>query len=264
MSVPTLILVMIIGVVVFGFVCGLILHLYLKGKEERERRRRIALMILADHLGFDFSPYDRFGLPAIFSHLSIFNTAFDANRPRWAKNLDYWAKNIIYGEREGASVYIFECGYGPVKTVMGEEGLFHVGGYTKRSRRQPYSSFTVCCVRTAMDFPYLWIGRERLLHKLASFMGFDDIDFESHEFSKQFYVKSESKKFAYEVINSRTMDFLLSSPVKPYVEIYHHSAVAYFAGTEPPASPRYLYLYRFIFGLLDCIPDFVLEKYHRD
>jgi len=263
MSVPTLILVMIAGVIVAGFVCVIILHLYLKSKEEMERRRRVALMVLADHLGFDFTPYDRFRLPAMFSHLSIFSTAFSTSQSRWVKNIDYWTKNIVYGEREGASVYIFECGYGPVKTVTDGEMVFHVGGYTKKKRRQSYSSFTVCCVRTAMDFPYLWIGRERFFDKLASFMGFDDIDFESNEFSKQFYVKSESKKFAYEVINQKTMEFLLSSPAKPYVEIYRHSAVAYFVGREPPASPRYLYLYEFIFRLLDCIPDFVLEKYRR-
>jgi hypothetical protein len=50
-----------------------------------------------------------------------------------------------------------------------------------------------------------------LFDKIAGAVGFDDIDFESAEFSKRFHVKSPDKKFAYDVIHPRTMEFLLSS-----------------------------------------------------
>ena len=214
-----------IAAVVILFVGIFILYFYL------EKKRREALRALARQLGFNFTPYDTFGLPAMFSHLSLFNVGHSRR-----------AKNIIYGEREGASVFIFE--------------YYYVTGSGKNRHTH---SFTVCCVNMGMNFPYLWIRREHFFDKLTSLVGFDDIDFESHEFSKQFYVKSESKKFAYEVINQKTMEFLLSASAKPYVEIYRHTASAYFKGRERPATFRYLY--EFIFGLLDCIPDFVLDKY---
>jgi hypothetical protein len=57
--------------------------------------------------------------------------------------------------------------------------------------------------------PDLAIRREGLFDRFASFMGFDDIDFESHEFSERFHVKSSNKRFAYAVLEPRMMEFLL-------------------------------------------------------
>jgi hypothetical protein len=59
--------------------------------------------------------------------------------------------------------------------------------------------------------PDLLIRREGLFDKVAGFFGFDDIDFESEEFSRKFCVKSPDKKFAYDVIHPRMMEFLLQS-----------------------------------------------------
>jgi hypothetical protein len=42
-------------------------------------------------------------------------------------------------------------------------------------------------------------------------MGYDDIDFESHEFSRAFCVRSSDRKFAYDVCNARMMEFLLEN-----------------------------------------------------
>ena len=59
--------------------------------------------------------------------------------------------------------------------------------------------------------PKLVIRREGMFDKIASAVGFDDIDFESAEFSRKFFVTSSDKKFAYDVIHPRTMEFLLTS-----------------------------------------------------
>lgn len=63
--------------------------------------------------------------------------------------------------------------------------------------------------------PSLFVRRENILDKVAGAVGFDDIDFESAEFNKRYYVKSSDKKFAYDVIHPRMMEFFLSteSPV---------------------------------------------------
>ncbi len=42
-------------------------------------------------------------------------------------------------------------------------------------------------------------------------MGFDDIDFESHEFSRNFCVRSADKKFAYDVCNVHMIEYLLAN-----------------------------------------------------
>ncbi len=59
--------------------------------------------------------------------------------------------------------------------------------------------------------PELLIRREGLFDKLAGAFGFDDIDFESEEFSRRFHVKSSDKRFAYDVIHPRMMEFLLDT-----------------------------------------------------
>jgi len=63
--------------------------------------------------------------------------------------------------------------------------------------------------------PDLIIRREGLMDKLAGAIGFDDIDFESEEFSRRFFVKSPDKKFAYDVIHARMMEFLLQDSPPP-------------------------------------------------
>jgi hypothetical protein len=59
--------------------------------------------------------------------------------------------------------------------------------------------------------PELVIGKEGLFSKVAQAFGYDDIDFESHEFSRKFCVRSGDKKFAYDVCNARMIEYLLSN-----------------------------------------------------
>ena len=59
--------------------------------------------------------------------------------------------------------------------------------------------------------PDLLIRRENLLDKLAGALGFDDIDFESSEFSRAFHVKCPDKKLAYDIVHPRMMEFLMAS-----------------------------------------------------
>jgi hypothetical protein len=66
--------------------------------------------------------------------------------------------------------------------------------------------------------PDLRIRREGIFDSIAGAFGFDDIDFESAEFSKRFHVKSSNKKFAYDVIDPRMMEFLLADEA-PAVEV---------------------------------------------
>jgi len=70
--------------------------------------------------------------------------------------------------------------------------------------------FSYLIVHPPWPTPALLIRPEGVFDKLAGAFGFDDIDFESVEFSKRFYVKSADKRFAYDVIHPRMMEFLLA------------------------------------------------------
>jgi hypothetical protein len=68
--------------------------------------------------------------------------------------------------------------------------------------------------------PDLFIRREGFFDKIASMLGFDDIDFESAQFSDKFIVKSSDKRFAYDVIHPRMMEFLLDAK-PPIIDLQH-------------------------------------------
>ena len=64
--------------------------------------------------------------------------------------------------------------------------------------------------------PLVWRGElrirpEHLFDKIAGMVGFDDIDFESAEFSRKFHVTCDDKRLAYDVITPRMMEFMLRS-----------------------------------------------------
>ena len=63
------------------------------------------------------------------------------------------------------------------------------------------------------EFPELIIGPEGggLFKRIAEAFGRGDIDFESHEFSEQFDVRSKDKKFAYDFCNARMIEYLLEN-----------------------------------------------------
>jgi hypothetical protein len=57
----------------------------------------------------------------------------------------------------------------------------------------------------------LTIGREGWFSKIAQVFGYDDIDFESAQFSRAFCVRSKDKKFAYDICHAQMMEYLLAN-----------------------------------------------------
>lgn len=57
--------------------------------------------------------------------------------------------------------------------------------------------------------PWLKVRREGFGDRIAAAVGFDDIDFESAEFSRRFHVSSGDRRFAYNLIDPRMIGFLL-------------------------------------------------------
>jgi hypothetical protein len=73
-------------------------------------------------------------------------------------------------------------------------------------------TFSAIIIRTDIPLKPLHIRSENAFDKLTEFFGADDIDFESDQFSREFHVKSPDKKWAYDVLHQRTMEFLLIQP----------------------------------------------------
>ena len=151
-----------------------------------ERKRRAALSALSGTLGMRYSFYDPFAVETHFSYMSLFRLGGDR-----------YAFNVISGEYRTGRLLCFDYHYETHST----DSKGH------RRTTHHYNS----CVLAPVDaaFRPLLIRPENILDKLAAVVGLDDIDFESAEFSRRFYVKGSDKKFAYDIVHPRAMELLL-------------------------------------------------------
>ena len=83
---------------------------------------------------------------------------------------------------------------------------------SKGNRQTHYHHFS--CIFVQPDFPLspMQIRREGFFDKIKSSFGFGDINFESAEFSRKFYVSGKDKRWVYDVVHNRTMEFLMAAP----------------------------------------------------
>ena len=147
------------------------------------RKRREAMAAVAGRLGLRFQPRKDRGLARQYRFLDKLRQG--SNR---------YAFNILSGSYQGHDVMLFDYHY---QTGSGKDTHHH------------YFSFFI--MQLPMSFPELVIDKEGFFSKIAQAFGYDDIDFESHEFSRKFCVRSADKKFAYDVCNGRMIEYLLSN-----------------------------------------------------
>jgi len=161
---------------------------------QQERKRRDALRAVAQRLGLRFDPGKDRSIHRAFGH-----SLFQKGRSREASN------NI-----SGVATL---AGY-PVEVRMGDYQYVTGSGKSRQTHRHSFACFLLPFV----GIPDLLIRKEGIGDKLLGGLGFDDIDFESEEFSRRFWVKSGDKRFAYDVVHPRMMEFLMEGPT-PQVEI---------------------------------------------
>lgn len=164
------------------------------------QKRRETLLALANSLGLRFDPGHDRGHDDVYGHFEIFRRGHSRS-----------AYNTIWGETELAGRR--------VGVRMGDFKYKQTSGSGKNRSTRTYR-FSYCIVHLPWPHaPNLLIRREGLFDKLASIVGFDDIDFESVEFSKKFCVKSPNKRFAYDIIDPRMMEFLMQCDVRTPIDI---------------------------------------------
>ncbi len=150
------------------------------------RKRREAMARIAAKLGLSFRADRDHALPERFQFL---------NKLRQGSNR--YAFNILEGTYHQQRFIAFDFHY---------ETHSHS---SKGGRRTHHHYFSFFILLQSQPFPELTIGPETFLSKIAQAVGYDDIDFESAEFSREFVVRSKDKRFAYDVCNPRMMEYLL-------------------------------------------------------
>jgi len=193
-------------------------------------QRRKALAALAESWGFRWEGGgDPFGIEARYGAFSAL-----------ARGHSRAASSVFHGTRNGRPTVCFDYKY-------------VTGSGKNRTTHRLSGAILDLGVRT----PSLYVRPEGFLDKLAELVGFDDIDFESAEFSRTFLVKSDNRKFAFDVFHARAMEYMLALPKRYTMELHGGHVMVYNDRTWDPA--QFDGAIRQVEGLVDLFPEYLLR-----
>jgi len=156
-----------------------------------------------------------------------------------------YADNIIDGRAREHSICAFDYHYETYSTD------------SKGHRQTHHHAFSAVILTADVPMQPLSIRNETLFDKIGAFFGHEDINFESAEFSRVFCVKSPDRRWAFDVLNQHSMEFLLASP-RFILELNSRFVIAYrdsvFSASDYDAALNV------IVGLLDRIPKTVFDE----
>lgn len=148
-------------------------------------RRRRKMSEWAERMEFQFQPRKDRQFMDLYPRLDALRRG----------DTGWFARNIVRGRYAERVVVCFDYHYAK---SSGED--------TK------HYEFSAVIIETGHRMHPLLIRKEGVMDKVGQFVGFDDINFESAEFSRTFYVKCDDRRFAYDVINPEAMEHLLAQP----------------------------------------------------
>ncbi len=187
--------VILVGLVIVVVVVAAIIH---ARRKARERTEALAAMAASSGLAFDAE------------HRSISDTALAEIFATFRQGDTRRVYNTMRGH--------MTVGNATRGVQMGDYRYTVTQGSGKNRRRVTYR-FSYLLVHMDVTAPELIIRAETFLDKIGAFFGFDDIDFESVEFSKRFSVKGTNKRFAWDLIDPRVMEWLLTHDDPPLIEL---------------------------------------------
>lgn len=199
------------------------------------KQRREAMAAWAQRCGLSFSP----------DHDDHLKERFPDFKCLRQGDQDRYAYNICRGRWNGRDLTAFDYHYETRST----------DSKGRTSTTSHHFSAVILCA----DIPLkpLVIRGETVFDKMAGFFGYDDIDFESTEFSRRFYVKSPDRRWAYDVIHARTMEFLLQSP-RFNIQFDHVHIIAWRERTL--RLPQFEQALTLIEGVLERFPDYLIQQ----
>lgn len=173
------------------FVIGLLtlfgILAYFNYQEQKKRKEALCAFALAQ--GLTFTPDKDFSIPGQFPFF-----------PALHQGHSQYAFNILQGAYKNHPLKAFDYHY--AVTTRNSKG---------RSQTHHYY-FSAVILTVGFPLKQLNIRPENFLDKVGEFIGLNDIDFESAEFSRKFFVSARDKKFAYGIIHQGMMEYLLAHP----------------------------------------------------
>jgi hypothetical protein len=133
------------------------------------------------------------------------------------------ADNVLRGPYSGTEMVAFEYSYQTHSTD------------SKGNRSTSTHRFAVCVLELRAALPRLELSPETAMSRLAGHLGFGDVELESEDFNRHYRVGADDPKFAYDVLNPRTMEALLARPAL-HIRLDGTDAVCWDSGRLDPAD----------------------------
>ncbi len=159
---------------------------------KRERERREAMRAYAARMGLRFTDRD----DTSDERMAAF--------PFFAAGHSRVGLNLMEGEATLGGVRM---------TFLGGDYQYKVTTSNgKSTQTTTYNMSFIAVTPVVLSVPEeLTVRAEGMFDKIGAFLGFDDIDFESSEFSKRFHVKCSDRRFAFDLFDPRMMEFFLGT-----------------------------------------------------
>ena len=161
--------------------------------QERERQRLAGLAQWAAANGFQFHPNDPWNLDGRYNGIGEIGRG----------HARYAYETLTRTDPVAAALFQYQYRTWETRTVT-RNGRTHTETYEQTHWKR------YLIVELGGSFPQLFLRGEGMFDRIAGFVGFDDIDFESEEFSRRYFCKSEDRQFAYAVIHPQMMEWMLT------------------------------------------------------
>jgi len=157
---------------------------------------------------------------------------------------------------QGGDRYGYNCMIGPQRgrTVLAFDYHYETGSGKDRTSHH----FSAVILASGVPLKPLHIRSEGFFDRVGEFFGFDDIDFESAEFSREFRVTSPDRRWAYDVIHARMMAYLLAAPRMSIQFDSGHVIVWQGGRTFSPA--QFTDALELAGGILDRLPNYLVQQ----
>jgi hypothetical protein len=217
----------------FVVVIALVIAMAVIGHAQAQKRRKALEAWAAAH-GLEFSPDKMWGVDARFP-------GFEALR----RGDNRYAHNLLSGRRNGAEFLAFDYHY-------------ETHSRDSKGRRQTHHHhFSAVILGAQVPLQPLTIRPEGFFDRVGAFFGYEDINFESAEFSRKFHVSAPDRRWAYDVLHARAIEFLLASPAYS-IDMEPAHVLAWRGATFPPAE--FETAARVVEGLLARLPEYVKQR----
>ncbi len=218
----------IIGLILVGL---LILHVR-KSSEQRTKKFKD----LAEQMGMEFSAKGDKTLLARLSTFDLFDKPKTIPKIQWEQGVT----NVLHGDSE-------QLGYGEEFEVRILDCWYKEG----RQHRRVSSQTMICFHSPQLSLPQFSLRPEGLHQKIGSALGYQDIDFESHqtgaEFSKKYLLRGKDEQWMTEekirvLFTDKILTFFAAHPDKVFVGGSGDQLIFYRDGNliEPEDTPAFI------------------------